>query len=276
VVLASPTGLAISSHAEQPQSTQRAFEHVFAACERQPACHRAFPNVAQDFYAAYDELNNSPLRVPTTREGTVVFDGHRLVVGIRNRMGRRAEISRLPLLLHELRGGDRLRAARELVGDGSMPLSFLDAAGEIINCNDGESFGPAYRKAVDSANARARAPFRRAADREERECKDWAPGLAAPPIRAALRSDIPTLIVTGYFDDRTPTEHARRIAATLGRAYLAELPDEGHDPPRPGGCHAEIVQRFWDDPTHSPDTSCVARTPSIQFATTWDASDTRR
>ena len=50
---------------------------------------------------------------------------------------------------------------------------------------------------------------------------------------APVRSDIPTLILTGYFDDRTPTEHARRIASTLSRAYLVEFPDEGHDA-RPG------------------------------------------
>jgi pimeloyl-ACP methyl ester carboxylesterase len=81
------------------------------------------------------------------------------------------------------------------------------------------------------------------------------------------RNNIPTLIVTGRFDDRTPTEYARRIAATLSRAYLVELPDEGHDA-RGSACHAAIVAQFLDNPARRPDTSCVGVIPPIQFATT--------
>jgi len=86
---------------------------------------------------------------------------------------------------------------------------------------------------------------------------------------APVRSDIPTLIVTGYFDDRTPTEHARRIAVTLSRAYLVEFPDEGHDA-RPSACHAAVVRQFFEDSTRKPDTSCIATIPPIPFATAWE------
>src|SRR5258706_11137071 len=41
VVLASPLSRSFSSQAEQPLSTQHAFERVFAACARQPACPHA-------------------------------------------------------------------------------------------------------------------------------------------------------------------------------------------------------------------------------------------
>jgi pimeloyl-ACP methyl ester carboxylesterase len=86
---------------------------------------------------------------------------------------------------------------------------------------------------------------------------------------APVHSDIPALILTGYFDDRTPTEHARRIAATLSRAYLVEFPDEGHDT-RPPACHATIVAQFLEDPARKPDMSCVAAIPPIPFATAWE------
>ena len=88
---------------------------------------------------------------------------------------------------------------------------------------------------------------------------------------APLRSDIPTLILTGYFDDRAPTEHARRIAATLSHAYLVEFPDEGHDARRPSACHAGIVAQFLEDPTRQPDMSCVATIPPIPFAVAWQS-----
>jgi pimeloyl-ACP methyl ester carboxylesterase len=271
VVLASPLARSFSSQAEQPLSTQRALEHVFAACARQPSCRDAFPNVEQEFYAAYDDLTSSPVAVPIMRpdtgRDTVWFDGRRLVDDIRNRMLNRPRtgVARLPLLLHELRAGGRLRAAREIVGEGSgnPPDGALRA---VINCSDHATYGATYRRTLDSVNAVARPPFRRSMGRE---CEEWLPHLRDGPMAAPLRSDIPTLILTGYFDDRAPTEHARRIAATLSRVYLVEFPDEGHDARAPA-CHAAIVAQFLEDPTRKPDTSCVATIPPIRFATAWE------
>lgn len=271
VVLASPVARSFSSQAEQPLSTQRALEHVFAACERQPSCRDVFPNVHKDFYAVYDDLTSSPLPIPITRSDgareTVRFDGRRLVNDIRNRLLNRPRVAvaRLPLLLHELRTGDRTRAAREIVAEGSENASDR-ALRALVNCSDHATYGAAYRRTLDSVNAVVRPPFRRIVDPE---CEEWLPHLRDGSMPPPVRSDIPTLILTGHFDDRTPSEHAYRIAATLSRAYLVEFPDEAHDT-RPGACHAAIVLQFFEDPTRQPDTSCVATIPPIPFATAWE------
>jgi pimeloyl-ACP methyl ester carboxylesterase len=269
VVLPSPVARSFSIQAEQPLSTQQAFERIFAACRLQPSCRDAFPNIAEDFYAAYDELTKSPVVVPMTRpdgrSDIVSVDGDRLVAGIRERIRTSAGLSRVPLLLHELRAGDRVRAAREVVGDGAAPEALANRAlRELVNCYD--DYGPTTRSTLESVNGRARSPFRRAVSRD---CEEWLPRFSEASMRTPVRSDIPTLIVTGHFDDRTPTEQARRIAATLSRAYLVEFPDEGHDA-RPTGCHAAIVMQFSEDPTRKPDTSCVATIRPITFATTWE------
>ena len=269
VELASPVARGFPSRAEQPLSTQRAFERLFAACALQPSCHDAFPDVEQDFYASYDELTKSPVPVPvTSRDGrmnTVWVDGNRLVTYIRDRMLSGLVISRVPLLLHELRSGDRSTAAREIAGDGSVSEILTGrVVRELVNCHD--SYGPDYRKSLVVINGMARPPFRRA---DDRECEAWLPRLGDPSTQTPVHSDIPTLLVTGYFDDRTPAEQARRIAATLSRAYLVELPNEGHDA-RPGPCHAAIVAQFFEDPTRRPDTSCVATIAPIRFVTTWE------
>ena len=273
VVLASPVARGFSSQAEQPLSTQRALEHVYAACARQPSCRDAFATVEQDFYAVYDDLTTSPVPVqivrPDSGRDTVWLDGGRLVADIRNRMLNRlrAGVARLPLLLHELRAGDRARAAREIVGESAerAPDRALRA---LINCADHATSGAMYRRTLDSVNAVARPPFRRVFDRE---CEQWLPHLRDESMPAPVRSGIPTLILTGDFDDRTPTALARRIAATLSHAYLVEFPDEGHDT-RPSACHAGIVAQFLEDPTRQPDTSCVATIAPIPFAVTWESA----
>jgi len=271
VVLPSPMARSFSMRSEQPLSTQRAFERLFAACELQPSCHKTFPAVDQDFYGAYADLTKSPLGVPILlpdgRSDTLWFDGDRLLAGIRERVRTSSGLSRLPLLLHELRAGDRLRAAREIVGDGLAPKALANRAlRELVNCYD--DYGPTFLKTLKSVNAVVRPPFRRVANRD---CEEWLPRFSDAATRTPVRSDIPTLILTGHFDDRTPAEHARRIASTLSRAYLVEFPDEGHDA-RPTGCHAAIVMQFLEDPTRKPDTSCVATIPPIPFATTWESA----
>jgi pimeloyl-ACP methyl ester carboxylesterase len=271
VVLASPVARGFSSQAEQPLSTQRALEHVYAACARQPSCRDAFPTVEQDFYAVWDDVTASPVAVPILRpdsgRDTVWLDGRRLVDAIRNRMlyHVRVGVARLPLLLHELRAGDSARAAREIVGEGTGRLP--DAALRLINCADHATSGAIYRKTLDSVNALARPPFRRIFDRE---CEQWLPQLRDAPMPAPVRSGIPTLILSGVYDDRTPTKLARRIAATLSHAYLVEFPDEGHDT-RPSPCHSSIIAQFLEDPTRQPDTSCVAAIAPIPFAVAWES-----
>jgi pimeloyl-ACP methyl ester carboxylesterase len=270
VVLPSPAARGFSHQAEQPLSTQRAFERLFSECRAQPACRAAFPAVEQDFYAVYAELARAPLplaiQLPDGRSETVSFDGDRLVAAIRERMVQGGDLGRVPLLLHELRAGDRLRAAREMLGKGAPPALLAGRAlREIVNCYD--QYGTAARKTLRSINARVRSPFRRAVTRD---CEEWLPRFAEASARTPVRSDVPALILTGRFDDRTPAEHARRIAATLGRSYLVEFPDKGHDP-RTDACQEEIVSQFLEDPTRRPDTSCNAKSPSTRFATAWEA-----
>ena len=270
VVMASPVMLGPARFAEVGLSIQRAVERVWKECAVQASCNTAFPNVSDDFYALYDELSRSPLPAPVKRDNRVVdtawIDGDRLLSTIRNDiLGRPGRLARLPLLVNELRRGDRMRAAETL-------SSYNSAAGgtnqqvliHLVNCYD--IYGPAFRAIRDSANALARPAFR--SDRFD-DCSIWQTRFANPSEHESVRSDIPTLILSGRFDDRTPTEHARRISATLSHSYLYEFPNEGHDA-RPGACHLSILKQFLDNPFRAPDASCIATIPPVLFVTAWD------
>ena len=89
---------------------------------------------------------------------------------------------------------------------------------------------------------------------------------SSPRRRTSSWCDIPTLILTQQFDDRTPTEHGRRIAAALAHAYLFELPGLGHAQ-APAGCTDTIVLAFLRDPAREPDASCIADMPRLAFET---------
>lgn len=244
---------------------QRTLQRLFAACAADATCHHAFPDPEADFYALYDELTRTPLRVLAANgQDTIVLHGDRLVTAITIALDGTTRLPRIPLLLHELRRGDRLRAARALVPAVDPQAGGLSRAlNSLVNCYEPVDIP---RTVTDSLNALLLRPFRISVDPDA--CTLWRTRFATPAERAPVHSDIPTLILTGEFDARTPVENGRRIARTLTRAYVHELPGTGHNGQPP--CMQNIISQFWNDPMRAPDVSCIAGMPRIEFPTRWE------
>jgi pimeloyl-ACP methyl ester carboxylesterase len=117
---------------------------------------------------------------------------------------------------------------------------------------------------ADSANTVPLPPFRIRTDPDA--CDLWRTRFSSDAERAPVHSDIPTLIITGEYDARTPLEDARLIARTLTRAFVYELPGVGHSGLLQ--CGQQIVASFLADVTREPDASCIAQMKTT-FATRW-------
>lgn len=99
-----------------------------------------------------------------------------------------------------------------------------------------------------------------------RLCRNWpASGTPDRPMEGPL-PDVPTLLLAGSLDTRTPVETARRVAAQLPRATLVEVPNSGHSVLGTGanrGCARNAVKRFLAD---RPVRSRCKREPSVAQA----------
>jgi pimeloyl-ACP methyl ester carboxylesterase len=260
-VVPGPPGLA-----EQALSVQNSLERVFAACANQPQCKKAFPKFESDFYSVYDELRRKPLTIRTDSGETnakEVLDSERFVRDIAGHLSDPAQIRSIPLLVNELRRGDRVRAAKVFVeNDAEADNPIL----HLVFCFD--FYGASYRKVAASIGTRVHRPFRALVDSLD-DCRLWQQRFADPSEHVPVKSNIPTLILTGKFDPSAPPEYGARIASTLKRAYVYELPGESHGGRRPFGCEEEIVYNFLKDPNRAPDSSCIATMPHIVFETRW-------
>ena len=78
-----------------------------------------------------------------------------------------------------------------------------------------------------------------------------------PPENEALRSDIPTLILTGDLDPVTPPSYGEKIAETLPNATHAQIPFTSHGVFSDRRCARQLAASFLDDPTAPLDLSCV-------------------
>jgi hypothetical protein len=175
-----------------------------------------------------------------------------------------AQLDRLPLLLHELRRGDRATAARLLVGDGLGPNVPNNVLTQLVMCYDITGTSE-YRSALKSVTNVLKEPFRRLVTENE-ACSHFLERFGDAADHQFVRSDIATLILTNEFDDRTPTEHGRRIAASLPHSYLFELPGLAHAA-TPAGCFDSIAQSFLKNPARRPDAGCIPAMPRLKFET---------
>lgn len=102
-------------------------------------------------------------------------------------------------------------------------------------------------------------------------CKFWRAANATPPFGVTTLPPVPTLVVSGMDDLRTPTEDAAALAATSPTARLLRVPDVGHSVIGSSGCARRALGHFMRD---EPISEChlnaqhvptpAKRVPSLQ------------
>jgi pimeloyl-ACP methyl ester carboxylesterase len=251
-----------------PVALHRTLERVFATCAEQAACRTAFPSIEKDFSALYDELTKKPIEVPLDGAGasTVFLDGDRLVQFVASKLESARGVAQLPLIVHELRAGDRMRAARTLVGDGRAGAT--RTLGNLVFCRDPS-------RATSRATSDVRGELPRALRQTWSDnCDLWQEAVTDRAERPFLPKHTPTLVLAGEFDRRTLAGATRQLTSMLTRAYVYEIRGTSHTDgagigAEPDGCAASIVVRFLENPERAPDVSCLGMFAPLSFDTTY-------
>src|SRR6266446_6908388 len=105
-----PTDLKMPSH--HAESGARAMDLLLNECERDPACHAAFPQIRDDWKNVLAQLEKQPARVQYSPPGkstaptTVEIQRGVFAEKIRTWMYDRDKAARIPLIVHDAAGGD--------------------------------------------------------------------------------------------------------------------------------------------------------------------------
>ncbi len=93
-------------------------------------------------------------------------------------------------------------------------------------------------------------------------CAFWPFATPAPAVAAAPFPSVPTLILSGADDLRTPTANAREVAAQIPGSKLLVVPNTGHSvlDSDPTGCSSEALQDLF---TGRPIRPCATATPAL-------------
>ena len=186
-----------------------------------------------------------------------------------------ARIQELPALIAAVGAGNtaplaplvRLALADYAPGGASLGLYFS------VECHDDFPFNP--RAEVERAAA-AEPLFKNyaLATLPLAACPSWPASVAPADQRAAVASDVPTLMLSGALDPATPPSWAKQAARRLPHAYRLTFPGVGHGVLAARECAAQLVGRFLADTSKAPFDNCMLllRPPHFQTTTTGDTN----
>jgi pimeloyl-ACP methyl ester carboxylesterase len=240
---------------------------LFAACKADAACNRDYPDLETKLGEVVRRLDANPAKVKAPEGDTgktrqVWIAGANVLAGIRAAMMQPVLIQILPLAITRLHAGDPSVIERLY---GALLSGDNPAVQNTVLCHDtGALFdAQAYHQEL------ARLPLlasSRAGDQQAAVCQAWGAGRADPAESQPVRSDIPTLLLSGGGYDAGPAEGARLAASTLSRSFRYEFPAYSHYVTL-NECPQAMMAAFLDDPSRAPDASCAAGIKALPFVT---------
>jgi pimeloyl-ACP methyl ester carboxylesterase len=248
-----------------PSYGARAFDLLFSGCAASAACNAAFPRLEDRFYAMVQRLEEAPAAVavtdPQTGEylGTDRVRGRDLVDLVFLWMYNTDDIPYLPLLIDQWANGqyETLGQALFLLSPQAVTSPVLAHSRGMqlsVNCADNAGLGSPETRAEVAASVRPELAF--LTEYHFESCAIWdVPGIS-PEHQQPLRSDIPTLVISGEFDPITPPAYGDQAAATLTNSHVFTLPGAGHGASLEP-CGLRIMRAFWVTPGQPPDASCI-------------------
>lgn len=201
-------------YARDPQT---AMEWLLADCLANEPCRGAFPDVAGDLRLALKRLDRRAVPVtlknPVTGEqlGTSVTRAG-FAQGLWIARSYPDQARKLPLVIHHAARGDFAPFLAMDVASAPPRRRYYNAAHLSIVCP--EEVQHIRREEVEEVHRGTFMPRERT-DEYLRACEAWqVPTLPASTL-APVRSDAPTLLLSGWLDPITPPELGDRVARSL-------------------------------------------------------------
>ncbi|HMN82921.1 MAG TPA: alpha/beta fold hydrolase [Burkholderiaceae bacterium] len=94
-------------------------------------------------------------------------------------------------------------------------------------------------------------------------CREWQIRPLDKALLRPVRSDTPTLLLSGRFDPITPPAHAERVAAGLSHAYPFTFASGTHGQAFTVPCANRMIAAFLADPSRAPDGTCAQEAPPV-------------
>lgn len=255
VVLDSVYPPEVIAYEESAANLAGARDALYAACAADAACKAMYGDLAELTERATESYRGRFVSTSIAAEG-----GGRYAVEVTERTAPAllmagllaGDVSSLPLQLAALAAGSHAfvsygTLAEDQVAEG-MRLS--------IECAERMAHADPQRIAADRAS-HPELDALLAALPEESACGVWPVPPADDSLRTPVRSDVPTLLISGALDAATPPHYAVAALESLPNGHHVVLPVRGHGGALVDACAIGIRDTFLADPATVPDLGCT-------------------
>jgi pimeloyl-ACP methyl ester carboxylesterase len=239
------------------QDAQAAIDATFARCAQDTACRTAFPDLRQEFQALFAGLDRQPRPVtlpdPVSGAPVHLVLTHAIAASTVYALSYSSQTAALiPLLVHTAAAGDDTRLAAEgLILQRQTAGTVADGLYFSVVCAEDVPFYPQTAASIASYLPDGSA-------RLKEECAAWPHAGSAAQTRLPVRSDVPTLLLSGSADPVTPPQNALRIAKYLPNSLPLVAQGFGHNVAFLG-CFPHIAADFLNaGSVKGLDAACVS------------------
>jgi pimeloyl-ACP methyl ester carboxylesterase len=246
---------------------QRIAVKYFEGCARDPRCSEAFPNLAQRFLALLDRLDKEPVSLTIssikdpTNVLTVTLNGEELSGALYQALYIRQVKPLIPYIIDRADKGDFGFVSGFLLPALLMEQKEAQGMYMTVVCTGHGDADPQSVAALKLLPRLVEAA-QRGAQTILAICRSWNIELLPRSVLEPVKSDVPTLLLSGEFDPVTPPAFAAQVARGLTRSVTVTFPSGTHGQAFQSPCANRLIKRFLDNPAAQLDASCAANAPS--------------
>ncbi len=248
---------------------QRAADGLLERCAGEPECAEAYPDLAERFRSLVERLDRRPAMAtiadPVTGEPVALrLDRYAFASTIRFMLYSPWNARRIPEYVHRAEAeGDvgpilsmAVSIRRALAGAVNVGMHLAITCTEDVALIDPAAI-PRETEGTFLGDARVR--------QQMEACEGWPEGWLPEGYHQPIRSDVPTLMISGEFDPVTPPMTTERVAPWLANGRVITVPGGGHS--NGFDCVNGLIVRFIQaGSAEDLDTSCLDELELPEFS----------
>jgi pimeloyl-ACP methyl ester carboxylesterase len=247
---------------DTPLDGQRALDLIVRRCAESADCAKTYPTLRQDLAGLLLQFGpqKSPMSIDDPNDDLplkIEFNRGMLDASLRFLSYNSTQASLLPTLIHRgAQGALGPLAAQTIMTARQVANQLASGMQNTVICSEDVPF---FGADIDRAAISRTYQGVEQLDALLEICKLWPRGAVDADLHSPLRSDIPTLLLSGEADPVTPPADAERAARGLARHRHLVLSGEGHGQVATG-CVPKLMAEFLD--TAAPerlDAACLGR-----------------
>lgn len=225
-----------------------------------------FRSLRNDFKNAVNRLNINPVKIGADSVSSA-FTGNDFAWTVWSAMLNPKTIPLVPLAIHEAGNGNDSMLTNwvNAFNDPNSFGEFSQPQNHAVSCYESRPGKYEDTKEYLLANYPDFSSFY--VDFEGELCNAWQPKSAKPEYFLPVKSNVPSLILSGEFDPVCPPLFGKISARTLSNSIFINVPSASHAAIHADDCLRQTVNNFLSVPSGKLDVSCIDNRPKLNFIT---------